>query len=153
MFKTYQSIVKSSSHTLIIAVTLCGISLLLNSCETYKYMRDPDASERAEALERSALLAESEANMQPDGLTTEGLPNSGPAAFYNEFPEGTNPPATSVIESPESAEGGSDKDYDRWVHGPDGLLVPASSLKKDETSEAAAENDTAPQNPNQVLPE
>lgn len=127
--------------------------MLLPSCETYKYMRDPLAPERAEALERSVLLVESEANMPLEGLTLEGLPISGPAAFYNDFPDGTNPDVVYDTPLPEFTDGGSSDEFERWVHGPDGILVPASTLKKDDTPEATTDKEAEPQDPNPALPE
>lgn len=116
-------------------------------------MRDPDAPERAEALKRNALIAETEANIPPEELSVDGLPNSGPAAFYNDFPEGTNPTETSLFPSDENtgdeASGSADEgEFERWVHGPDGILVPASSLDKD-----TAPEDTPPPSPAPELSE
>ena len=103
-------------------------------------MRDPDAPRRAELLEPSALIADAEADMPAQGFEENGLPISGPAAFYNEFPEGTNPSASSVSPLPERADDSSgDDEYERWVIGPEGLLVPASSLKNDEDTDPEEE--------------
>lgn len=125
-------------------------------------MRDPDAAERAEALKRNALLAETEANMPPQELSMDGLPYSGPAAFYDDFPEGTNPTATTLLPASENTERESGGEFERWVHGPDGLLVPASSLEKeadpdvtpeDAANEPAADEDVDPQSPTAATPE
>jgi len=136
-------------------MTACGTSLLLLSCETYKYMRDPDAPKRAEALERSALIAETEANIPPEEYSADGLPNSSPAAFYDDFPEGTNPTETTLFPTEQSIENNNsdgEGEFERWVHGPDGILVPASSLNKD-ASEPVTEEDTASESPGSQLPE